>query len=75
MSLQKHPEKGLTILLNTEAELVGSGEPMRDQHLIPDLEYVDDMCLLISSMDELEEIVPDLYQSCKEMGLSMQQCP
>ena len=33
---------------------------MRDQTLIPDLEYADDMCLLSNSTDELEEMLLDL---------------
>ena len=44
---------------------------MREQFLIPDLEYADDMCLLSNSMDELEEMLLDLDQSCNQMGLSI----
>ena len=58
-------------LFNTEAELVGSRKQMRDQSLIPDLKYADDMCPLSSSRDELEEILLGLNQSCNEMGLSI----
>ena len=45
-------------LINTKLiELVGRRKQMRDQTLIPDLEYADDMCLLSNSMDELEEML------------------
>ena len=70
MALERHPENGLTIFFNTNAELVGNRKQMRKQFLIPDLEYVDDMCLLSNSMDELEEMLLDLDQSCNQMGLS-----
>ena len=39
--------------------------------LIPDLEYADDMCLISDSMDELEEMLQDLDESCNEMGLTI----
>lgn len=45
-SLQKHPESGLSILFNTEDELVGNRKQKRDHCLIPNLEYADEMCLL-----------------------------
>ena len=51
--------------------LVGNRKQMREQFLIPDLEYADDMCLLSNSMDELEEMLLDLDQSCNQMGLSI----
>ena len=68
MSLQKHPGNGITILFNTKAELVGIRKQMRDETLIPDFEYADDMCLLSNSMDELEEMLLDLDLSCNQMG-------
>ena len=71
MALERHQGNGLTILFNTSAELVGDRKQMREQFLIPDLEYADDMCLLSNSMDELEEMLLDLDQSCNQMGLSI----
>ena len=69
MSLQKHLGNGITILFNTKAELVGSRKQMRDQTLISNLEYADDMCLRSKSMDELEEMFLELDLSCNQMGL------
>ena len=37
MALERHPENGLTILFNTNAELVGDRKQMREQFLIPTL--------------------------------------
>ena len=44
---------------------------MTCQTLIPDPEYADDMCLISVSMDELEEMLQDLDESCNEMGLTI----
>ena len=44
---------------------------MNCQTLFPDLEYADDMCLISDSMDELEEMLQDLDESCNEMGLNI----
>ena len=37
---------GISILFNTKAELVGNRKQMKDQILIPDLEYADDTATL-----------------------------
>ena len=71
MAMQKHPGHGLAVLYHPEAELVGNRKRMHCQTLIPDLEYADDMCLISDSMDELEEMLQDLDESCNKMGLTI----
>ena len=69
--LQKPSGHGLTVLYHPVAELVGNRKQMNCQILIPDLEYADDMCLISDSMDELEEMLQNLDESCNEMGLTI----
>ena len=71
MSLEKHPEHGITVLYHPEAELVGNRKQMNCRTLIPDLEYADDMCLVSHSADELEEMLLEMDKSCNEMGLTI----
>ena len=66
-----HAGHGLTVLYHPVAELVGNRKQMNCQTLFPDLEYADDMCLISDSMDELEEMLQDLDESCNEMGLTI----
>ena len=51
--------------------MAGNRKQINCQTLIPDLEYADDMCLISDSMDELEEMLSDLDESCNEMGLTI----
>ena len=72
MFLKKHTGHGLTVLYHPEAELVGNRKQMNCQTLIPDWSiYADDMCLISDSMDELEEMLQDLDESCNEMGFTI----
>ena len=64
MALERHPGNGLIILFNTNTEIVGDRKQRR-------FEYADDMCLLSNSMDELEEMLLYLDQSCNQIGLSI----
>ena len=51
--------------------LMGSRKRMYCQTLITDLEYADDMCLIIYTIDEWEGMLQDLVESCSEMGLTI----
>ena len=71
MAMRKHLEKELTVLFNPVTDLVGNRKQMHHRALIPDLDYVDDMCLVSDSMDKLEEMLMDMDESCSEMGLTI----
>ena len=69
MAVERHPERGVSVLYNPQAELIGSRRQMKHCRVIQDLENTDDMVLVGNSMSDLEEMLTDLDVNCKGMGL------
>ena len=71
-ALARHPHCGVKILYNLGDELVGSRKRMRGNVLIQDLEYPDDMVIIVSdSMDALDEVLRSMNVVCSSVGLSI----
>ena len=64
--MAQHPDCGLKVLYNQEAELVGSQRKMCGE-----LEYADNVALISDSMDALEEVMQAMEIGCSEMGLTI----
>ena len=66
MAIDDHLEegRGVRIVFNPDAKLVGDRRKMTLETLVADLEYADDMVLLSNSWSDLEMMIKSLHQQC-----------
>ena len=63
-ALESHARDKVRIHYHPEAELVGSRKRMTCESLVWDLEYADDICLVASARELLEEMLHSVDQGC-----------
>ena len=73
MAIDDHLEegRGVRIVFNPDAKLVGDSRKMTLETLVTDLEYADDMVLLSNSWSDPEVMIKSLHQQCTAMGLTI----
>ena len=73
MAIDDHLEegRGVRIVFNPDAKLVGDRRKMTLETLVTDLEYADDMVPLSNSWSDLEVMIKSLHQQCTAMGLTI----
>ena len=63
--------RGIGVAYLHDAKLVGNRRKLQLETLVTDLEYADDMALLVDSWDDLEAMLTSLSTHCRNLGLSI----
>ena len=71
LALRDHEGKGVkfTYLYNTQ--LVGNRKVLREESIVSDLEYADDMAIMADNWEDLSAMVRLLSHHCSSLGLSI----
>lgn len=63
-ALSEHEDKGVKFAYLHYAQLMGNHKILREESLVSDLEYADDMSLFANTWDDLPVMLEPLFHHC-----------
>ena len=71
LALSEHEGKGVKFAYLHNTHLVGNRKILREESIVSDLEYTDDMALLSDNWEDLTAMLSSLAAHCRDLGLTI----
>ena len=71
LALSEHEGKGVKFAYLHNTHLVGNRKILREESIVSDLEYADDMALLSDNWEDLTAMLSSLAAHCRDLGLTI----
>ena len=71
LDIHRQEERGIKVAYLLDADLVGNRRSLKLETLVTDLEYADNMALLVDNWADLTTMLDSLATTCKKLGLTI----